>query len=673
VMDCGDAGHILLSKHIADDLAQYRHWQPFLHDLGECEVKHGLRLHIVNLYKDSVGNPQVPSKLRRGRWRRSSGEIQPVRSARFPTIAVGAASLLLLVALAVCLWLLRYRTSVLPTATTIAEKSIAVLPFANLSDDKQNAYFADAVQDEILTDLAKLAGLKVISRTSVMQYRDESKRNLRDIAKALGVNYALEGAVQRGKDRIRVSAQLIDARTDAHIWADHYDRPLEDVFAIQSEVAEKIVDQLRIQLSPTDKAALEQRPTSDLVAFDYYVHAKDLIERSVFNAPRDEQLLEAIQLLQKAIERDPAFAGAYFQLAHAHDQIYFIGADHTAGRLALAEAAIQKLRELRADSPEVHLAIAKHVYWCNRDYDGARRELAAIDNKLPNNPWPHLILGYIDRRQSRWDESTRNLEQALELDPRNFSILQQIAITYESLRRYPEAIAMVDRALAIAPDDAVTIVYRGFLETLAHGDPKPLRASINRLLARNAAASTAIADYWLLLAEFEHNPEEAKRALAVLPPDNCRDETIVFPKSWCEGRVALLTGDKAGAQRAFAEGRRSMEKVTREQPDYWEASCVLGVLDAAVGHKADAIQEGKRAMAMVPLQKDSRGGAQTIYYLALIYTFVGEKDLALEELDKSARIPSGVTYTDLLLGPLWDPLRSDPRFNKLLADLAPKN
>lgn len=669
VMDCGDAGHILLSKHVADDLADYRYWRPFLHDIGEYEVKHGVRLKIVNLFAEGVGNSLIPQKFRRsGRWRQTRNRILPIVVA--VTLSVAG--------IALGIWPFFHRLA-RPAAETISpilaisEKSIAVLPFESLSDDKRDAYFADGVQDEILTDLSKLRNLKVISRTSVMQYRGESKRNLREIAKALGVNYALEGSVQRSNDRVRVSAQLIDARTDTHVWAEHYDRPLADVFAIQSEVAETIVGQLSIKLSPAQKTAIEQRPTADLAAFDSYIRAKDLIERSVFSAPRDQQLIEAVALLGNAVQRDPNFAAAYYQLAHAHDQIYFLGADHTPQRLTLAEAAIRELRNLRPDSPEAHLANAKHLYWCYRDYDGSRRELAKVDDKLPNDPWPYLILGYMDRRQSRWQESTRNLQRALELDPRNFSILQQMAITYEDLRRYSEAISMIDRAIAIKSDDIPTLIYRAFLEVVQRGRLGPLRTAIDQVLTQNPAEIQTIASEWLTLASRERKPDEMKRALAALPEDGCRDETFLFPRAWCEGKVALLLRDVPAAQKAFSEARRSIEKTISEQPNYAEAICIKGVIDAALGRGADAVKEGNLAVELVPLEKDSLVGARMIYYLGLIYSLIGDNNLAIQQLEKSARIPCGVTYDDLLLEPQWDGLRSDPRFAKLVASLAPKD
>src|SRR3984893_12184445 len=381
VLDCGDAGHILLSKHLADDLAQYRHWQPYLQDLGECEVKHGLRLHIFNLYKEGLGNPALPEKLkRRKRWKQTSGTaVRPISAPRWPKSVLLIAMLLSAIALAVSFLTVFHRPSPIrnlsEAATPIPEKSIAVLPFENLSEEKQNAHFTDGVQDEILTDLAKVADLKVISRTSVMQYKSGAQRNLRDIDKALGVSHVLEGSVQRAGGRVRVSAQLIDAKTDAHVWAEHYDRDIADVFAIQSELAEQIVSQLKAKLSPQEKAAIEQKPTGDLVAHDLYIHAKTLIQTAVFNTPQNESLFEAVKLLNEAIQRDPAFALAYYHLAHAHDLLYFLGADHTQARLAMADEAIRAVARLRPDSGEAHLARAKHFYWGYLDYDRARAEL----------------------------------------------------------------------------------------------------------------------------------------------------------------------------------------------------------------------------------------------------------------------------------------------------------
>src|SRR5213080_783937 len=480
VLDCGDVGHILLSKHVADDLGEYRHWQPYLRDLGECEVKHGLRLHLVNLCKDGLGNPQVPEKLkRRKRWKETA-PIRPVVSPRWPRWALVAALILSGCALAISFTIfLRHRAIRSETfdnfTGAIPDKSIAVLPFENLSDDKQNAYFADGVQDEILTNLAKVADLKVISRTSVMQYKNSAERNLRAVGKALGVAHILEGTVQRVGGRVRVSAQLIDARTDGHLWAERYDRDVADVFAIESEVAGKIVAQLQAKISPSEKAAIEQKPTADLAAHDLYIRAKTLMVLAVFSAPQVESLSEAVRMLNEAIERDPTFALAYYQLAQAHDQLYFSGFDHTPARLAMAYAAIQSLTRLRPNSGEAHLALAKHLYWGYLDYDRARKELSLAQKSLPNDPWAFVLAGFIDRRQGRWTESTKYLERAIELDPQNRFFLQQLANSYLCLRRYADAERVLDRAITLDPKDSNMRAFRASIELDWHA--APLRSS----------------------------------------------------------------------------------------------------------------------------------------------------------------------------------------------------
>jgi len=681
VMDSGDAGHILLSKHVADDLAQYAYWQPALHDLGECEVKHGFRLHIVNLYKDDLGNPAVPEKLRRrNRWgqdARRRSEARAVEPSRWPTLLIILAAVFSLVAVASSLWIF-WRPANLqrkPDETTpsaIPEKSIAVLPFENLSDQKQNIYFADGVQDEILTNLAKAADLKVISRTSVMQYREGAKRNLRDIGQALGVAYALEGTVQRSGTKVRVTAQLIDARTDAHVWAGQYDRELADVFTLQAEIAEKISAQLKVKLAPHEKAAIQQRPTNDLIAFDLYIRAKNLIDSAVFNAPRDENLNEAVGLLEQAIGRDRSFALAYFQLAHAHDQIYFGGSDHTFARLKKAEAAIRALEQLRPDSGEAHLALAKHLYWTYFDYDGARRELAGISASLPNNPWPFVILGYIDRRQARWEQSTQNLERALQIDPRNFAILQQIAITYEYLHRYADAIATLDHALEIAPDDIVTRVTRETLELEWHANPKPLHDVLASLISKDPSRSTLVADQWFFLAMCERDYAAAEHAFAALSADGCRSEGLPFPRIWCHGVMTKARGDQAVPQADFQEARLAVDKIVYDQPNYAEAICVLGVIDAALGHKESAVAKGQQARALLPPSRNAIEGAAALHYLALIYAWTGEKELALKELAVAVETPASVNFGELRLHPYWDPLRGDPRFETIVASIAPK-
>ena len=666
VMDCGDAGHILLSKHVADDLTEYRHWQPFLRDLGECEVKHGLRLHVFNLCKDEIGNPNVPEKLKRRRWK-SDAAIKPFPAG--PWLKGALIVALLVAAVAGGLSIFRHR----PLRTLPPDKSIAVLPFENLSDEKENAFFAEGVQDEILTDLARVADLKVISRTSVMQYGANTKRNLRDIAQALGVAHILEGSVQRAGDRVRVSAQLIDARSDTQVWANKYERALEDVFAIQSEVAEKIVDGLKSKLSPSEKAAIERPPTNDLAAYDLYVQGKTLIANAVFTEdPSKEKLLEAVQLLDQAVKRDPSFFLAYYQLAHAHDQIYQFGFDHTPARLALAGAAIQTLRRLRPDSGETHLAMAKHLYWGYLDYDRARAELEAAHRALPNDVWPLLLTGYIDRRQGRWKESTWNMERALELDPQNLLVLHQMSLTYECLRHYSEMADLLDRALALAPDQIILRGQRAFVDLNWRADPKPLHSTIDLILREKPNGASQIADQWLYLALCERDPDTAARALALLPPDGCNRDGFPFPVAWCESLVARAKGNLDSAHAALIKARAELDEIVRDQPNYAKALCAIGIIDAALGRDKEAIAEGQRAVDLLPVSKDAIDGALLVQHLAIIYAWSGRKNAALDQLEAAAKLPGYLSYGQLRLHPYWEPLRGDPRFDRIVASLAPK-
>src|SRR5438094_806191 len=555
VMDCGDAGHILLSGHIAEDLTHYRHWQPYLHDLGECEVKHGLRLHLVNLYKDNLGNPHLPEKLKRGRrWKQTSGvSVRPVITPRWPKYVLTAVLLVSAVALAISFSVFYRRSSPAVARSSsgkaadvglpIAEKSIAVLPFQNLSDQKENAYFADGVQDEILTALTKIADLKVISRMSTMQYKATAERDVREIAKALGVAHVLEGTVQRAGGRVRLSAQLIDARTDSQLWAERYDRDVADVFAIESELAGKIVAQLQAKISPSEKEAIEQKPTADLTAHDLYIRAKTLITTAVFSTPQAESLSEAVRLLNEAIEHDPAFALAYYQLAHTHDLIYFTGTDHTAARLAMADAAIQSLTRLLPNSGEAHLALAKHLYWGYLDYDRAREELSLAQKSLPNEPWAFVLTGYIDRRQGRWDESTKNLERAIELDPQNPAGLEQLAGSYRYLRRYADEKRVYNRAIAITPKDGALRASRAEVELDWHADPLPLISTIEAHVAEDSSEAKHLAWAWIRGALCKRDYDGARRAMDALPIDGCYDDNIPLPRSWCEGVVAQFLGE----------------------------------------------------------------------------------------------------------------------------------
>src|SRR2546423_9068682 len=361
-------------------------------------------------------------------------------------------------------------------AGTPAASGIAVLPFESLSSDKENAFFADGVYDGVSTQLAKVANLKVISHNSVAKYR--GARNTQEIGRALNVAYVLEGSVRRAAGRIHLNAQLIDTRTDAHVWAQEYDRDLSDVFTLQSEISEKIADQLGAEVSSSEKAAIKEPATTDLVAYDLYLRSKDLINGISFSTRAGEDLLQAVQMLDQAVARDPLFFDAYGQLVGAHDRLYFLGFDHTDARLKLSESAIQSIRRLRPESGETHLALAQHFYWAYADYDRARNELVAARRTLPNESRIPLLSGYIDRRQGHMEKSLEEMKQALELDPRDFSILQQVSLTYQLLRRYKETAATLDRVLAVAPNDIPTRVRRAWIDLQWRADPKPLHTTI---------------------------------------------------------------------------------------------------------------------------------------------------------------------------------------------------
>jgi adenylate cyclase len=562
-------------------------------------------------------------------------------------------------------------------AATILEKSIAVLPFENLSEEKQNEFFTDGVQDQILTDLSQIADLKVISRTSVMQYKSGVARNLRKIGEELGVAHVVEGSVQRAANKVRVSAQLIDARTDAHLWAQTYDRDLADVFAIQSEIAKAIADQLQAKLSPNEKKAIEHPPTTDLAAFDLYSRAKSLILTAGFSATGEPDRLKAIELLDEAVKRDPSFFDAYCQLARAHENIYATrGSDHTPARLALAEAAVQAATRLRPDAAETHLARAQYLYYGLRDYAGALAELEIARRALPNDPRLFELTGYILRRRGQQEEGLQNLQRAVELDPRNWYTLQQIALSYQFLGRYADAIAALDRASAIVPDKVETRTARALFELFWKGDTRPLRQTIDAILAQGPGAIAGVADQWFACAVAERDPAAAERALVALGDNPCWNEgTINLSRSFGEGLLARMAKDEARARTTFEAARAQQEKIVQAQPDYGPALCVLGLIDAALGRKDLALEEGRRAIALTPPEKDLINGSRVLQYFAITAAWAGDKELALQQLETGRRAPVAayaLSYGALKLLPFWDPLRGDPRFEKIVASLAPK-
>jgi TolB-like protein/Tfp pilus assembly protein PilF len=665
VMDCADAGHIFLSQHVADDLAEYERWRPFLHDIGTFEVKHGARIRVTNLYSDDVGNPNLPSKLQAVKRHRAV--------VRWAAVAIG---LLVAVGLAAAVFFFLRKAPARSLATAV-EKSIAVLPFENLSEEKANAFFAEGVQDEILTNLAKIADLKVISRTSVTHYMSGAPRNLREIGQQLGVAHVLEGSVQRAANKIRVNAQLIDARNDAHQWAQTYDRDLADVFAIQSEIAKAIADQLQAKLSPNEKRAIERPPTTDLAAFDLYSRAKSILLTAAFSATSEPNLRKAIELLGEAVKRDPSFFDAYCQLARAHEQLYAVsGVDHTPARLALAEAAVQAATRLRPAAAETHLARAQYLYYGLRDYSGALAELEIARQALPNDPRVFELTGYILRRRGQQEEGLQNLQRAVALDPRNFLTLQQIAISYQNLGRYAETIAALDRVLAIMPDNIETWATRGEYYIYWKADSRPLQQTIDAILAQGSGAIASAAPSWFVCALAERDPAAAERALVALGDNPCWGEgTIILSRSFGEGLLARMTKDEARARTAFEAARTQQEKIVQAQPDYGPKLCVLAMIDAALGHKDLALDEGRRAIALTPLEKDTINGSYVLQYFAITAAWAGDREFALQQLEAGLRAPQAsemLSYGALKLFPAWDPLRGDPRFEQIVASLAPK-
>ncbi|HEX4697203.1 MAG TPA: protein kinase [Candidatus Udaeobacter sp.] len=555
--------------------------------------------------------------------------------------------------------------------SAIPEKSVAVLPFENRSRDPENVFFADGVQDEILTDLARIADLKVISRTSVMQYKTGAKRNLRQIANELGVAHVMEGSVQRAGNRVRVNAQLIDARTDAHLWAQTYDRDLADVFAIQSEIAKAIADQLQAKLSPNEKSEIEQPPTTDVIAFDFYSHAKTLFLNAFGSSTGKADLLQAADLLNQAVARDPSFFQAYCQLAFTQVSIYFLDFDHTPSRLAAAETAVQMAARLQPDAGETHLARARNLYWGYSDYDGALAELEIARQRLPGDSWVVSLKGYIERREGRWEESLRDLERAIALDPRNILTLQQAARSYSLLHRYVESKSLLARVLSFEPNDPVTKVLHAFVELDSNGNARPVHEVIDSIRRTNPEAIPNVVNNWLICSLAQRDIAAAKEALAACGKNPIllgTNENVIFPRSFAEGVIARLSHDDDKMRAAFATAHPEQEKIVQAQANYGPALCVLGLIDAGLGRKEQALREGRRAVELVPVEKDALLGPTMIKYLAMIAAWVGDTDFACKQLAMLIRDPSTVSYGQLKLMPFWDPLRGDRRFEKLLEE-----
>jgi serine/threonine protein kinase/tetratricopeptide (TPR) repeat protein len=599
----------------------------------------------------------IPTRL--GRWSRRNPKL----------IATGAACLLFGAAM---MWLFRGQLARMVPDTL--EQSIAVLPFSNLSKEDEDAYFADGVQDDILTELAKIADLKVISRTSVMQYRD--KRDLRQIGQALGVSHVLEGTVRRSGGKVHINAQLVDARTDTHVWAERYDRDVNELFAIQSEITQKVADQIGAKVSAAEKAAIEEPPTRDLVAYDLYIRATSLMKESMYyGLSNEENLFEAVEFLNQAIARDPAFLLAYCKLAEAHDGIYWHGIDRTPGRLDLAQAAIDSAFRLKPDSGDAHLVLGVHLYYGYLDYDRARDELDIAVRTMPNNGRIFEMRGYVNRRQGRWNDARRDFERAIELDPRNRDLLFGAAFTYICLREYKRAREIFDRGIAVDSTNNYMRLLPGWIDFHERADTGLWHATLEKIVTENPASARDLTRGRFFVGLYRRDFAAAERALAALNEGTLNGRgigAIELSRAYAHGLVARMKGDAAGAEVAFSAARSQQEKAVRANPDDGSQLCFLGLIDAGLGRKEEALREGRRAVELLPATKDALNGAEVLYFYAVICALTGERDLAIEQLKTLAKIPAGISHGEIRLDPFWDPLRGDPRFEQIVASLVPK-
>jgi TolB-like protein/Tfp pilus assembly protein PilF len=537
------------------------------------------------------------------------------------------------------------------------DRSIAVLPFQNLSDEKENAYFADGVQDDLLTNLSKIGDLKVISRTSVMSYR-ATQSNARDIGKALGVGTILEGSVRRVGNRVRVNVQLINAENDQHIWAEDYDRELTDVFAIQSDLAHKIAGELRAKLSPNEKAQIERKPTENSEAYLAFVEGHDLLTRPD-RLRADTEKTE--QLFERATRLDPNFARAFAALAWVEDWMYH-SFDPTPARRAKAQAAAEEALRLEPDLPEAHLAQGFYHYYCERNYQAALDEFAIARKSLPNSADVYLAIGAIQRRQGKWAESTANMEKAASLSPKDAFLLINLADNYRAANDFEHADKLFDRAIEISPNSVSARTGKAMLAVDLKGDLSEIDKQLAQIQpgAGSDAEGTVGRAYLLMLQRKFH---DAVAILKQLPGGVRSDDK---PKEYLEGALYTFVNDKEHARSAFQGARSLLEKAIQQGSDDASRHIVLGMVLAGLGEKDAAIAEGKRAVTLLPESQDALDGPKMTLMLAQIYAWTGENDAALELLERSLITPAGVTVSSLKLDPIWDPLRSDARFQALV-------
>jgi len=687
VLDCGDGGHILLSGHVAEDLADYRHWQPYLHDLGECEVKHGLRLHLFNLYKDGLGNPQVPEKLT-PRWKHKPALVRRVSPPRWPKPLLVVALVVSAVALIASSLVFFNRASSPPTTSPLSEetaskatvlvpeKSIAVLPFENRSEEKANAYFADGVQDEILARLSKVADLKVISRTSTQHYKS-APENLPEIAKQLGVAHILEGSVQKRGDAVRVNVRLVKAANESHLWADTFDRKLTDIFSVESEVAKAIADQLRAKLSGQEEQVIAAKPTDNVEAYDAYLRGLAYTLKTGTNTPA--YYLAAQKYLREAVRLDPKFALAWALLSLVDARGYIsVNLQPTVALREETRQAAETALTLQPNLSEALHAKAFYHYACLKDYDTAVRYFEQARQFLPNNSRIPQSLAYVARRRGEWDRSEAYFNEAERLDPRNVSLLAQHALSYTMLRRFPEALRKLDQVLDIIPDDADTLSTKAAIAQ-AEGDLP--RASALLAPLRPAAGLAQALETQVYQAILERRPAEIVSRLKEIlaKPDPALgyfNGELRFYLGWAQE----VAGDHAGAQESWRQTRSELESFLKEQTENRRLVEHLALTNMGLGDKVATLTLTERAMAANPIERDAVSGAAPIEVLARVAARMGEPDRAIVALQKLLSVPGEgalaenipLTPALLRLDPMFDPLRNDPRFEKIVASLAPK-
>jgi TolB-like protein/class 3 adenylate cyclase/Tfp pilus assembly protein PilF len=663
VMDCGDAGHILLSKHVAEDLEGYQRWRPLLHDLGSCEVKHGVRVPVVNLYDDQFGNAKLPRRL----------ETVQKRRRRLRWAGTAAALLALAVVVAGIAMFSRYRVR---STLAAPEKSIAVLPFENRSDDKANAYFADGIQDEILTRLAKIADLKVISRTSTQHYKS-APENLREIARQLGVAHILEGSVQKSGDAVRVNVQLIKAANDSHLWADTFDRKLTDIFSVESDVAKAIADQLRAKLTGREEQVIVAKPTENVEAYDAYLRG---LAYTLKTANTQANAIGAQKYLREAVRLDPKFALAWALLSYVDSRGYVTTSlQPTVALREEARQAAETAHTLQPHLGEALLAKGYYYYGCLKDYDTAVRYFEQARPFLPNSSRIPESLAYVARRRVQWDQSESYFNQAERLDPRNVNLLSQHAFSYVLRRRFPEALRKLDQVLNITPDDVDAPVAQAAIAQ-AEGD-LPRAAALLAPLHPTAADTYAL-ETQVYQAILERQPAQIISRLKEIltKPDPALGYLNGELRFWL-GWAQEVAGDHTAAQRSWREARSELESFLKEQPENYHLIGDLALTNMGLGDKVAALALSERAMAANPTQKDAITGPAPIEVLARVAAQIGEPDRSIAALQKLLSIPySGPLATKsipltpalLRLDPMFDPLRNDPRFQKLLASPGPK-